>query len=57
VNPANFSLLSTSTTIGKNAATSVYASEYFKTFLNQIEEYSSSNSNNDTHVDFALLTP
>jgi hypothetical protein len=49
VNPANTSLWSTSTTIGKNASTSEYSSEYFLTFLNQMLEYSSSNSKNETH--------
>jgi hypothetical protein len=46
-----------STTIGKNASTFGYAFEYISTFLNQILEYSSSNSNKEIHVEFEFLTP
>ena len=57
VNPANIPFSSVSTTTGKNICAFGYASIYFATFLNQIDEYSSSNSNKDIQEPFEFLTP
>ena len=57
VSTAKLQTSSVSTTNGRKASTSGYESTNLFTFLNQILEYSSSNSKTLTHSLLAFLTP